>query len=167
MFACLCNAIGQNFGDLSFNTINGDSIHLNSYLGKKTLFIIAPISETDPVYSQLQNFKSRYLDTVRVVCIFSKEDGYTSSNSSTIQAIYNEMGVILSDGLYTKKSSGTNQAPIMKWLTDKTQNTHFDMDAGGIGHKFFVDETGRLFGVLPPGSSLSSFIIDRIVHSGQ
>jgi hypothetical protein len=66
--------------------------------------------------------------------------------------------------MYTRKSSGASQSVLMQWLTDKTKNMHFNMDASGIGHKFFIAGTGQLFASLPAQASLASPIIDRVVH---
>ena len=165
IFAIGFYAHSQSYAQQSFNTINGENVLLNSYLGKKTLFFIVPLSQSDPVYPQLQAFKNRYLDTVRIVGILSYEDGYQSSNASAMQNLYSSMNIILTEGMYTKKSSGANQSTMMKWMTSKTMNHHFDMDATGIGHKFFVNENGRLFGVMPSQTPLNAPIIDKIVHS--
>jgi hypothetical protein len=75
------------------------------------------------------------------------------------------MGIVLTEGMYTKKTSGKNQSALMQWLTDRTKNTHFDMDSWGIGHKFFVNSKGRLYAVMPPQTSLQHPIIQNIVHS--
>ena len=160
-------SISQSFQQLSFQSINNDSISVSSYLGKKTLFVVVPFNSTDSVYGQLQAFKNRYLDTVRIVGILSFEDGYQSANAAAIQNIYSSLGIILTNGMYTKKGSA-NQSSIMKWFTHKTQNIHYDMDSEGIGQKFFVNESGRLFAVLPPQANLNpnNRIIDKIVHSG-
>jgi glutathione peroxidase len=158
---------GQNYFDLSFTNTNGESISVNSLAGKKTLFLILPLSQNDSNFNQLQSFKNRYLDTVRIVGVLSYEAGYQNSNAATIQSLYTSMGIIVTGGMYTKKSSGPDQSELMKWLTDKTKNRHFDMDATGIGHKFFVNESGRLYAVLPPQTALSATIIDKIVHSGS
>jgi glutathione peroxidase-family protein len=155
----------QNISQISFKTLSGDTVLLSSLLGKKTLFFIVPLNQNDPHFSQLQAFKNRYGDTVRIVGIPSIEDGFITSGSSSLQNLYGSMGIQLSEGMYTKKSSGTNQSSLMKWLTNKNQNLHFDMDASGIGHKFFVSESGRLFAVMPSQARLGSPIIDRIVHS--
>lgn len=157
----------QNFWELSFKTINGDTVMLSSFTGKKTLFFLVSLNETDSNYSQLQAFRNRYLDTVRIVGVLSFEDGYQTSSASTIQSLYSSMGIILTEGMYTKKSSGANQSSLMKWLTSKTKNLHFDMDASGIGHKFFVNESVRLFAVMPPQVPLGSPVINRIVHSSM
>jgi hypothetical protein len=81
-----------------------------------------------------------------------------------MQAMYKKMGIVLTEGMYTKKSSGSNQSALMKWLTDRTKNRHFDIDSEGIGQKFIVNATGRLFAVLPPQVSLQAGVFNKIVH---
>ena len=159
--------LSQNFSQMSFKTVTGDSVLLSSFAGRKTLFFIVPLNQSDPIYSQLQAFKNRYLDTVRIVGVLSIEDGYQSASATAVQNLYSNMGIILTEGMYTKKSAGANQATLMKWLTHKNGNLHFDMDAGGTGQKFFVNETGRLYAVMPPQTQLLSPVIDRIVHSSS
>lgn len=157
----------QNLSQISFRTLSGDTVMMTSLLGKKTLFFVVPLNENDAQFNQLHVFKNRYKDTIRIVGILSVEDGFQSANSSSLQTLYDSIGIILSEGMYTKKSSNSNQSALFKWLTNKNENLHFDMDARGVGHKFFVDENGRLFAVMPPPAPLNSGMIDRIVHSGQ
>jgi len=154
----------QNFHDLSFKNIDGNQVSANTFISKKVLFIIIPLSATDSLFTQLQAFRSRYDDTVKIVGIPSFEDGFQTSNSTTLKNLYNPLGIILTEGMYTKKSS-PNQSVLAKWLTDKTKNRHFDADSKGIGSKFFVSGTGRLFAVMPPQTLLGSQIINRIVRS--
>ena len=161
------NSFSQDYFQLSFKKLNGDTENVNSYGGKKTMYIILPLSQTDTVFTQLQAFKNRYQDSIRIIGILSIEDGFEASSASNIQTMYKGMGIIISEGMKTKKVSGANQSALMKWLTNKTKNSHFDMDAGGIGHKFFVNESGRLFAVLPGQASLNTPVIDKIVHSGS
>lgn len=160
-------SLAQKFSDLTFKDAQGETISLGNYSGKKIMFYILPLNASDPAYGDLLAFKSRYLDTVAIIGILSIEDGFQNSVGDEIRSLYSNMNIVMTEGCYTKKSSGGNQAVIMKWLTDKNYNRYFDMDAKGTGHKFFVNESGRLYGVLPPGSSLISTFIDKIVHSGN
>jgi glutathione peroxidase-family protein len=163
LFAHLGQA--QSLSQLAFKKLNGDSVRVSSFAGKKVLFFIAPLSPSDSNFVQLKAFKERYKDTVQVVCIVSLEDGYKAAHAKGLQAQYDKMGVVLTEAMYTRKTSGKEQSELMKWLTDRTKNTHFDMDSKGIGHKFFITESGRLFAVLPPQAPLTAAIIDNIVHS--
>jgi len=156
---------GQNFYGLSFKKLSGDSVSLNTYAGKNVLFIVAPLSQTDSAFTQLQAFRNRYGDTLQIIGVLSFEDGYQPANASAIQALYNNSGIVLTEGMYTRKASGTNQSPLLQWLTDKIKNLHFNMDSKGIGQKFFVSGSGRLYAVMPPPVSLGALIMNAIVHT--
>ena len=157
----------QSIYELKVKTIEGDSISLKQFTGRKTMFIIVPLSKQDSVYDQLQKFKKLYKDTVNIVGIVSIDDGYKSGQANSIRKLFDEMGIILTDGMFTRKKEGIKQSSLLQWLTDKNKNRHYDNDANGVGTKFFITETGRLFAVLPPQASLQNQIIDRIVHSNM
>jgi glutathione peroxidase len=163
ILAQLTNA--QGYQQLSFTTIDGENFSLSFYSGKKVLFIIAPLAQADSSFTQIQSFASRYQDTVKVIAIPSFEDGYQATNATALKAMYSNTGIVLTEGMHTKKTSGANQSLLMKWLTDKSRNYHYDMDAQGIGQKFFVSEQGSLFAVLVPQTSLQHPIVNSIVHT--
>ena len=81
----------------------------------------------------------------------SVEDGYSSSNKEAIKNLYQsrDINIILTAGMYTKKSAGANQSALLKWLTSKEENYRFTLDAQGIGQKFFINSEGRLVATLP------------------
>lgn len=156
----------QSIYQVAVTGIDDNPINLNSYAGKKILFYILPLSPSDSNFIRLQAFKNRYLDTVQIIGIPSIEDGYQpSSGAASLKALYANMGIVITQGMYTRKSSGVSQSELMQWLTNKSKNQHFDMDALGIGHKFFVSGKGRQFAVMPPQVPLTAPLIDRIVHS--
>lgn len=155
----------QSIYNISLRNIDGDTIRLSNYSGKKILFTILPVSQQDSVYQQVKNFKSRYDDTVVVIGILSAEDGYTQTNAAAIKSMYAGTGIILSEAMHTRKTSGNSQSGIMQWLTNRIKNQHYDMDASGIGHKFFISGAGKMFASLSKQSSFQSPIINRIVHS--
>lgn len=156
----------QSIYQVPVKDIDGNPINLNSYAGKKILFYLLPLSSSDSNYVQLQAFKSRYLDTVQIIGIPSIEDGFQqASGAASLKALYANTGIVIAQGMHTRKSSGTNQSELMQWLTNRSKNQHFDMDALGIGHKFFVSGTGREFAVMPPQVPLTAPLFDRIVRS--
>ncbi|MFT3908295.1 MAG: hypothetical protein QM737_02630 [Ferruginibacter sp.] len=162
--------LGQSIHNLSFTNIDGANVSLNTYAGKKVLFIIAPISISDSVkLDELKSFQLRYGDSVAIIGIMSIENGFSSANSSTIKSMYESKGIniVLTGGVYTKKTSGANQAGFMKWLTEKDDNKRYDVDAKGIWHKFFVNKEGKLYGFSLPISPLSNNVVSTIVNQGM
>lgn len=168
VFLCLLVSVkAQSIYELTIKSVKGDSISIKQFAGKKTLFIIVPLSKQDSVYNQMRKFKERYKDSVNIVGILSIDDGYKSGQSNSIKTMFDELGIVLTEGMYTRKKEGSKQSVLLQWLTDKNKNRHYNNDASGIGTKFFISETGRLFAVLPPQASLQNQIIDRIVHSSM
>jgi glutathione peroxidase-family protein len=155
----------QSVYDVSFQDIHEDSISISRYAGKKIMVILVPFSQQDTVYKQLTTFKARYGDSVQVIGVVSLEDGFQTRQATVLSALYNDTGIILTGGMHTRKATGNEQSPLLQWLTDKTKNHHYEVDTVRIGYKFFITESGRLFAVLTPSTSLQSFIINRIVHS--
>ena len=155
----------QSIYQLSFQDINGDTISMNRYAGKKTMIILVPFNQQDTAYKQLTVFKARYADSIQIIGIVSHEDGFKAEQASVLSGIYRPIGLTLTKGMHTRKSAGNQQSPLMQWLTDNTKNHRYNTDAAGPGHKFFITETGILYAVMSPPSSLQSPIINRIVHS--
>lgn len=157
-------ANGQRFHELPLNDISGKPLALSNYADKKILIFLIPLTQDDSAVQQLLTFQQRYGDKVHIFGIPSIEDGYQLSAAASLQLLYQPLGITLTEGMYTKKSS-PDQSPLLGWLTDKDKNQHFDMDSKGTGSKFFVSKSGELYGVLTPDASLLSSFVDEIVHS--
>lgn len=146
---CLFNCYSQSIYSIGFNDIDGNNISIAQYQNKKVLFLIAPISTTDSLLIDgIISFKDHFGDSIQLVGIMSVEDGYSSANRQSIKELYQSRGIniLLTEGMYTRKSSGAGQSALLQWLTDKEDNKRFNTDASGIGHKFFVSRMGKLLG---------------------
>lgn len=150
----------------AINDIDNNAIHLTDYVGKKILFVVLPLSASDTsVQQQLLRFQSRYDSShVQVIGLVAIEEGYSNDRKDSIQQQYTEnihAGLIITQGISVRKSAGSNQAALLRWLTNKDSNGHFDQDADETGRKFFVGGNGRLFAVLGAATSLDSRIADK------
>ncbi len=154
----------QSIYTQSFTDIDGGSVSLSTYQGKKILFMIAPLKEADSLkLNEIVAFAAKYPDSVKMVGIMSIEDGYVDSNKASIKSMYQGKGInmVLTQGMLTHRDAGTNQGTIMKWLTSRALNKRFSDDAGGVGQMFFVNEMGNLYSVLIAQTSLISPAVDR------
>lgn len=163
---CLNVGYGQSIYTQSFTNIDGGTVALSGYQGKKILFVIAPMLGDTLKVNDLAAFWAKYPDSVKLVGIMSTEEGYADSNKAAIKSMYQSRGItiVLTGGMYTKKAAGNNQGGIMKWLTDKTVNKRYDTDASETGQLFFVNEAGKLFSVLIPETSLLSSSVQRNIE---
>lgn len=160
---CVLSSKAQSLYQYAIFNIDGDTIHLKTD-SSRMLFIIAPVNPSDTLISHIAAFKNRYGDQIKVIGVLSREDGYNDANKTVVKQIYDTTGVILTEGVYTHKTSGEQQAPFMKLFTHKDMNWYFDTDVVGIGQKFFVSRAGRLHAVLRPQTPLEGPAIRRIME---
>jgi len=142
--------------DYEIPKIEGGNQQLSGYSGKKIMIIALPITQTaytDSMLYSLDTLSMAHISDLNVIGVPSFEDGYTSSlKQSLLQWYRSKLGtqVIITDGLYTRKSSGSQQHPLFKWLTTESLNESLDSEVSGPGFMFFVSRTGELNGVLLP-----------------
>lgn len=143
---------------IRFNDIDGKQTDLLRYRGMKSMVLIISGQEKDSVWmNQLVPFYQQYKDSIGIVAIPSIEDGYSEANKATAKRLFAERNIkaLITEGFYTRKAAGNNQAELMQWFTNKDQNMRFDRDIYGPGHRFFLDEMGGLQYSVLPGMSYS------------
>ncbi|HEY8401161.1 MAG TPA: hypothetical protein VIK89_07865 [Cytophagaceae bacterium] len=166
LFSTNLLAQAPSFYSQPLKDIDGNVIDLNTYTGKKVLVIVVPVNPVDSILVQLDSFAVKHGNRISIIGVLAEEFGYQIENKTAIKAMYAGKNLVLTEGMQVRKAAGEDQSALLQWLTDKTKNGHFNMDAWGVGHKYFIGEEGRLFAVMPAKTKLSESIIDRIVNSG-
>jgi glutathione peroxidase-family protein len=158
------SAVAQSIYDISIRSITGDPIAISQCAGKKLLITILPLDQQGDGYQQLIAFKARYADSIQVIGIPAFESGYEPGKDTSLRQLYDNTGIILAEGMHVLKSAGSLQSTLMRWLTDATRNHYANVNNPGVGHKFFISESGKLYAVFSAQTSLGSVIVDRVVH---
>lgn len=157
--------------DFSVPTIAGGTQNLSAYQGKKIMIITLPVEQSpaaDSLLSSLDTLAAARAQSLQIIGVPAIEDGYTAGNNSALQQWYfSKMGshVLVTGGLYTRKTSGSQQHPLFKWLTSSNQNEVFDIDVAGPGYKFFSNSSGQLYGVLKPHSKVWGASVQRTLST--
>jgi glutathione peroxidase-family protein len=155
--------------EISFNNLDGKATDLAKYKGKKILILIVSGSEGDSGWlNQLVPFYQKYKDSVGIVAIPSVEDGYSENRRVITKKMFAGRGLktLITEGMYTRKTSGNKQSELMQWLTKKEYNLHFDHDVLGAGHRFLLDEMGGFQFSVFPGISYEVPFIKRFMNLG-
>lgn len=153
-------------------SIEGVNKPLSAYQGKKILIVTLPIQQNasnDSLLHSLDSLQVSYADSIVIIGVPSYEDGYTSTIKTSLTQWYRSIlnqAIVITEGLYTRKTSGSQQHPLFKWLTDRNKNGHFDKDVEGTRDKFFVWKDGELTGVLGAQTRIGSSTI-RDLLEGQ
>lgn len=158
-----------NIPQFTIERIEGDSINFSLWANKKILIVTLPTQQTTIATTMLGSLDSLAISNSNdlvVIAVPSFEDGYTSSGKEDLKQWYKSKlssGVIISTGLYTRKSSGSLQHPLFKWLTNSSENEVFNQDVSGPWFKFFLNSNGELYGLLSPQTSFGSVSVSRIL----
>lgn len=150
--------------------IEGGDQSLSAFQNKKILVITLPVQQnagSDSLLYSLDTLAAARSNSLIVIATPSFEDGYTASQKSALLQWYrSKLGsyVLITDGLHTRKTSGSEQHPLYKWLTDATLNGVFDMDVTGPNYKFIVRGNGQLYGVLPPHTKVSGASMQKTLQ---
>lgn len=151
-------------------TIEGENKTLSSYQGKKMLIVTLPViqnTSNDSLLHSLDSIQSVYSSTLKIIGVPSYEDGYSPTIKENLKQWYRSIldnSIIITEGLYTRKTSGPLQHSLFKWLTDKSKNGHFDNDVEGPRQKFVVWTDGKLIGVVGPQLRISSNTMNNLLQ---
>lgn len=153
--------------EISFKNIDGVKVDMKQYLRKKILITLIPMDQKEATYlNQLSDFYSKYKNQITIIGIPSVEHGYKENKRSALKGFIGsdpQLRIMLTEPMFTKKSSGINQSELLGWLTNKENNKHFNMEIKGVGDKFFIDESGDLYAVLGPEATLTIPLVERIM----
>jgi glutathione peroxidase-family protein len=134
------------------------------------LLLKLPIQQNtsaDSMLYSLDTLALAHINNLAVIAVPSYEDGYTPAQQTQLKNWYrSKLGnyITISTGLYTRKTSGTQQHGLFKWLTTDTMNDAFKIDVAGPGYKFFVNSAGGMFGVLTPQTKMGGANVQRTLR---
>lgn len=135
--------------DISIELIDGTTIIMDRYKENKIIILtFNPAKPNEKQFSFLDSLQKNN-KTLKVLAIPSLNMGSTVPISS-LQAFKQKLNLdmAIAKPVNASKSSESNQHKLYKWLTNVTENSHFDYDANVEGQIFIVSEKGTLFAVL-------------------
>jgi glutathione peroxidase len=151
--------------DISITSLEGKTIDLNDFKGKKILFVnVASKCGFTSQYKNLQKLHDTYGEKVEVIGIpcnqfGSQEPGSAAEIKEFCTKNYG-VSFLMSEKCDVK---GSNQHKLYKWLTMKSENGVEDSTVGWNFQKYLVDENGKLMqvfksGVGPMDASITSLL---------
>lgn len=137
---------------IELNALNGDRIDLESFKGKKLLFVnVASKCGYTKQYAPLQKLQDTYKDKLVVIgCPCNQFGSQEPGNADQIQQFCERnFGVSF---LMTKKLEvrGKQQHPLYQWLTRKDKNGEKSSGVKWNFQKYLLDEKGRILEVFEP-----------------
>ena len=149
-FAWSAGYAQQRIYDFKVTTLEGKTLKLSKFKGKKILVVNTTSVETNnPEYAELEALSKRYKDKLVVIGFlavdFLKRPG-TEDFSPRDRSEYK-----VSFPLCAQVSlSGPNIAPIYKWLTDVNYNHYRTTEIKWDLQKYLINENGELIAEFDP-----------------
>lgn len=140
-------AIPKSIYDFKVPAVNGGTIDLAQYRGKKIMIVNTPwMVDDNPRYAELESFYKQNKDKV-VVIAFLDEDfgpppGYSKAHSSTGK--HYDVSFPVASKVFVK---GDKMTPIYHWLTEKKYNNLKDTEVKWDFQKYLIGEDGKLISV--------------------
>jgi glutathione peroxidase-family protein len=149
---------------IHFKSLDNAEISLSAYQGKQIL--VAEFDASRPDRQFLLSLDSLYQGHggQLVVIVIPVQDFGTALSAGDLSALMKNIGVhyLVSESSYAQKAKGNMQHPLLRWVTDKNFNTHFDNDITQEGEIFLFNKKGRVYARF--NKSIPGPVVQRIIN---
>ena len=152
----------------SFNvqTIDGSSISLNSFRGKKMLIVnTASGSKYAAQFGSLERLRQQYSDNLVIIAFPSNDFGHESGSDSVInQGVRSNytIGYTLCSKVSTTGAMGS---PVYQWLSDASQNGTISSTVNEDFFKYLIDENGYIRGVFAGSVDPMDSVVQNAINT--
>ena len=132
--------------NISISSLSGKPIHLSDYEGKNILFVnVASECGFTSQYKGLQELYDTYKDSLMVIGVpcnqFGKQEPGNSNQIQEFCEVNYGVTFLITEKIDVK---GSNQHPLYKWLTKKTENGKKNSSVKWNFQKYLIDSQGQL-----------------------
>ena len=133
---------------ISVQNINNASISLNVYQSKNIIIAVFNPASPNTVFLKALDSLAIQNTNVKIIAIPAKELGAGSTSALATLAGTFSSGLMVTKPMNVRKNAGANQHALFKWLTNYSENGHFDVDVSEAEQVFVVNASGNLYAVL-------------------
>jgi glutathione peroxidase len=169
LFAGINSYTQSNIYQFQFNNIDGNTISLSQYQGKKILLVnVATQNATTNQYAELQLLHNRFKDSGLVIIAISSNSFGNEPKTNTAIKAYCIANYSITFPLGAKASvKGADIIPLYKWLTTKAENGLMDSEVRGDFQKYLINTEGRLVGVFGARVTPMSEVMINAIRNTQ
>ena len=165
IFGLSLEAENQSFYDLKFKTLEGETVNMVDFKGKKVL-IVNTASECGltPQLEELQALHEEYSGKLVIIGFPSNDFANQEPLEGMEIARFCEDNFGVSFMLAEKVSvKGDEKHPVYQWLTSKEQNGKMDSEVAWNFQKYLISSEGELAEVIDPRTTpMSDKVTDLI-----
>ena len=141
--------MNKSIYEIKINTLDGQAMDLNSYKGKKILFVnVASKCGFTKQYEGLQKLHEMHGEKLSIIGVPCNQFGNQEPGTSEEISSFCKKNYGVSFQLTEKANvKGSDQHPLYKWLTTKSLNGKEDSKVKWNFQKYLIDEEGELISV--------------------
>ena len=140
--------------DFKVKSIDGKEFDMASLKGKKVI-IVNTASEcgNTPQYAELEKLNQKYKNKNLVIIGFPANNfgGQEPGSDAEIKSFCSKQYAVTFPMMSKISTKGNDQAPIYKWLTQKSENGVQDAPVTWNFQKFLINEKGQFVAMVAPG----------------
>jgi glutathione peroxidase len=138
--------LSKSIYDYSFVNLDGDTVALSVYKGKKILFVnTASECGYTPQYKQLEEIYKKYGERLVVIGFPTNDFGKQEPGSNEEISSFCEKNYGVTFPMSQKITvKGDEMHPVYQWLTKRSLNNKEDSEVKWNFQKYLVDEKGKL-----------------------
>lgn len=151
--------------DFVVKDINGKDVNLSQFKGKKMLIVnVASECGYTPQYSDLEKLHELYGNKIAVLGFPANNFGGQEPGTNSDIATFCKKNYGVQFMMFSKVSvKGDDQAPLFKYLSNKSENGVTDQAPSWNFCKYLIDENGKIIKFFKSGTNpLSSEITDYL-----
>ena len=152
----------KNLYDFTVTDIDGKKFDMAQLKGKKVMIVnVASKCGLTPQYKLLQELYEQYKNSGLVIVGFPANNfnGQEPGSNKDIKEFCTQNYGVSFPMMEKISVKGDDQAPLYKWLTQKSENGIIDQEVTWNFQKFLIDEKGNLVTVVMPKDSPKSEVI--------
>ena len=132
--------------DIKINSLQGNPIDFSTFKGKKLLIVnVASKCGFTPQYKDLQKLQDSFQSSLQVIGVpcnqFGKQEPGTYEEIQEFCEVNYGVSFLITEKIDVK---GSNQHPLFKWLTNKSENGQKNSKVKWNFQKYLIDENGKL-----------------------
>lgn len=155
-----------NFSSLSYNNVDGNSVSMSSYAGKKIMLVnIATNSDKVGQLAQLKQLQQQFADSLVIVLFPSNNFGHENRTNAQIKTFCQTHYNFTFNIAATSNVTGSTANAIYNWLSQSSQNGDMNAVIGGDYQKFVISKTGEIIGSYSPKISPMDAEIINVINT--
>ncbi len=100
--------------------LDGASINLSGFTGKKLLYVVMPQQTDTGLVNQIERFQKQYGDKVQVIGMV--KPGTTRSQARTFFNKVIDSGMVVTEGITARRANSAQRESVMEWISEKKKN---------------------------------------------